>query len=189
MKVGFIVEGDCEKIILGSNFFSAFLQANDLVLVDEVINVKGKNNLNLPSTTSFAQILRDQGAEWIIILRDLDNLPCITSAKQETIQANDIRVCVAAKELEAWYLADSQTLSTVFQTNFYIDYPEEELDPVARLKELYIQYRGRGITDKKKFANLMLANGFTIENAAQHPNCPSATYFLTKLQTLASANQ
>ena len=34
----------------------------------------------------------------------------------------------------------------------------------------------------------MLKYGFTIENAANHPNCPSARYFLTKLQTLASAN-
>ena len=159
-----------------------------MVLVDEVINVKGKDNLNRPITESFAQILRDQGAEWIIVLRDLEDAPCITSIKAQTIQANDTKVFVAVRMLEAWYLADSETLSTIFQTNFEHPSPEQEENPAETLKSLYMQYRERGIDDKKKFTNLMLGRGFTIEKAAQHPNCPSANYFLTKLQTLASAN-
>ncbi|WP_332367961.1 hypothetical protein [Spirosoma telluris] len=188
MKVGFIVEGDCEKMVLSSNAFSQFLQANNLVLVDEVINARGKSNLNLPSTATLAQVLRDQGAQWIVVLRDADDMPCMTSVKQETIQADDIIVCIAVKELEGWYLADSTTLSVIFRTTFFFECPEQELEPVEILKGQYIKYRGRGINDKKKFTNLMIGHGFTIENAAQHPNCSSANYFLTKLQTLASAN-
>ncbi|WP_460926123.1 hypothetical protein [Spirosoma agri] len=168
--------------------FFEFLQANNLELVDEIINAKGKDNLNRPSTESYAQILRNQGAEWIIILRDQEHEPCITSVKTQTIYADDIKVFVAVRMLETWFLADSETLSTLFRSDFFFHYPEQDLNPAETLKSLYIQHRGRGIDDKKKFTNLMLGKGFSIERAAAHPNCPSAHYFLTKLQTLASAN-
>jgi hypothetical protein len=75
-----------------------------------------------------------------------------------------------------------------FQINFHFDYPEQEVKPSETLKALYQQYQNRGIADKRQFTNKMIANGFTIQRAAEHPNCPSARYFLTKLQGLATAN-
>ncbi|WP_339480311.1 hypothetical protein [Pseudomonas sp. RL_5y_Pfl2_73] len=38
VKVGFIVEGDSEKIVIESADFKAFLQANDFELVNPVVN-------------------------------------------------------------------------------------------------------------------------------------------------------
>lgn len=134
------------------------------------------------------QLLRDAGAEWVIVLRDMDNADSFDAVKQEVYQASDIKACIAVQELEAWFLADSETLSILFDTDFIYDSPETVPKPFELLVTLRKQYTGRGIGDKKIFARTMLGCGFTIEQAAQHPNCPSARYFLIKLQTLASAN-
>jgi hypothetical protein len=190
VKVGFIVEGHCEKAVLGSDAFQAYLSEIGILPVHEVLNARGKTNLLNDTATSQAQIIRDKGAGHIIVLRDLDNLPDLEAAEIEVIQADDLSVCVAVQELEAWFLADSATMSAVFKTDFFFEHPEQEHEPFETLKTLSRQYRqGRGINDKRQFTNLMLANGFTIQQAAEHPNCPSAQYFLTKLKTLASAKQ
>jgi hypothetical protein len=189
VKVGFIVEGHCEKAVLSSPDFQALLLKTGIERTGEVSNAKGKSNLLTETALSLAQILRDKGAEHIVVLRDLDDLPDLEAAKQEVIQADDTVLCLSVRELEAWFLANSETLSTVFKTNFYFEYPELEVKPFDTLNALSRQFRqGRGINDKRSFTNLMLANGFTIERAAAHPNCPSARYFLDTLQTLASAN-
>ena len=189
MKVGFIVEGHCEQAVLNSLAFQDWLTVVGVLRVGAVGNAKGKNNLSNEVARSLAEILRSKGAEHIIILRDLDELLDLETAKQEVIQADDITLCVAVRELEAWFLADSGTLSTIFKTNFHFDHPEQEAKPLETLSRLSRRFRNdRGIDDKRKFTNLMIANGFSIQRAAEHPNCPSARYFLGKLQTLASAN-
>ena len=71
----------------------------------------------------------------------------------------------------------------MFKTAFYLDEPEAVL-PFEKLRELRMKYEGRGIGNKKVFARIMVSNGFSIQNAAAHPNCPSAAYFLNKLQEL-----
>lgn len=188
VKIGLLVEGHCEEMILSSDAFTRFLTDCGLKLVDRIINVRGKNNLNTSVAHSQAQILRDQGAQWIVVLRDLDELENKEAARKEVIDGDDVLVYVAIKELEAWFLADSETISKIFKTNFFHEWPEQEVKPIDHLKALSMRYRDRGIDDKRKFTNLMLNNGFTVENAANHPNCPSARYFLDKLKTLASAS-
>ena len=190
VKVGFIVEGGCEKIVLKAVEFQAYLQTQRIEQVGDVIDMDGKGNLKQSSTrmNTQVQLLRDAGAEWVIVLRDMDNADSFDAVKQEVYQASDIKACIAVQELEAWFLADSETLSILFDTDFIYDSPETVPKPFELLVTLRKQYTGRGIGDKKIFARTMLGCGFTIEQAAQHPNCPSARYFLTKLQTLASAN-
>ena len=190
VKVCFIVEGGCEKIVLKAVEFQTYLETQRIEQVGDVIDMDGKGNLKQSSTrmNTQVQLLRDAGAEWVIVLRDMDNAGSFDAVKQEVYQAPDVETCVAVQELEAWFLADSETLSVLLQTNFNHDSPETVLKPFELLVALRMQYTGRGIGDKKVFARTMLATGFTIEQAARHPNCPSARYFLTKLQTLASAN-
>lgn len=190
VKIGFIVEGACEKIILKATEFKDYLQSQGIEQVGDVIDMNGKGNLKSSSRrmNTQVQLLRDAGAVCIIVLRDMDNVKSFSIVKDEVYQAEDTEVCIAVQELEAWFLADSSSLSTLFQTNFNHDFPETVVSPFELLVALRKQYTGRGIGDKKVFARTMLSCGFTIENAAQHPNCSSANYFLTKLQTLASAN-
>ena len=45
---------------------------------------------------------------------------------------------------------------------------------------------GKGFGGSKpRLAMKMKSNGFSIQNAAAHPNCPSALYFLNKLKLIA----
>lgn len=190
VAIGFITEGACERIVLKSPAFQAYLKRHDIIQVGDVIDMGGKGNLGESNKRMASQVetLRVSGANWIIILRDFDNAESFAIAKQEVLQATDIITCIAVQELEAWFLADSDVLSNLFQTKFYCENPEQILKPSNELDILRQRYVNKGISDKKAFARIIINNGFTIENAAQHSNCPSATYFLTKLQTLASAN-
>ena len=45
LKIGLIVEGDCERIILKSDIFRETLRQNNLELVADVVNIGGKGNL------------------------------------------------------------------------------------------------------------------------------------------------
>jgi len=59
--------------------------------------------------------------------------------------------------------------------------------PWERLKEIGKNYheKKRGPGNKKLFTKyLMMHFDFSIERAANHPNCPSAKYLLEKLQKL-----
>ena len=190
VKVGFIVEGGCEKIILKATGFQDYLRSQRIQQVGDIIDMDGKGNLKSSSQrmNTQVQLLRDAGANWIIILRDMDNAESFTIVKEEVYQASDTEVCVAVQELEAWFLADSNTLSNVFQTGFSYPLPETATAPFKLLVALRKQYTNKGISDKKIFARIMVNAGFTIQKAADHPNCPSAQYFLTTLKTLASAN-
>ena len=190
VKVGFLVEGGCERIVLKSVAFQRYLTNNQIEPVGDIIDMNGKGNLTVSSRRMQSQVqaLRDQGAEWIVVLRDMDNATSFATVKAEVYEAVDVATCIAVQELEAWFVADSGTLSVLFNALFHYDGPELIAKPATFLDDQRMQHTGRGIRDKKGFATAMVNNGFTIERAAKHPNCPSARYFLNKLQTLASAN-
>ncbi|WP_310587266.1 DUF4276 family protein [Fibrella aquatilis] len=192
MRIGIIVEGDCERIVLKSIAFRNYLALKKIELVDDIINMGGKGNLTQSSKRMLSQVqtLRDLGADHIVVLRDLDepeSLESVARIKAEIQRADNMSVCLAIQELEAWFLADSATLSILFNTAFYCEKPQIINKPAIHLSELRMTYIQRGISDKKGFASAMINNGFTIERAAVHPNCPSARYFLSTLQTIASA--
>ncbi len=196
VKIGIIVEGDSEKIILDSPTFQSFLHENDLELVDEIVSIEGKSNLkpDAQKVNSKAQILFDEGAEWLVILRDMDAALSFEEVAKEVFQTPVTKLCLTVKQSEAWYLADSIAMQKLLRLDddFLCDYPEEAPVPGQIINELSLQHTGRGLgwntkSAKVKLAKRILVNGFSIEKAAEHPNCPSARYFLTTLQTLASA--
>ena len=79
-------------------------------------------------------------------------------------------------------MADSNTLSKVFGKEYQFDFPENENNPREKLREIFIRETGRGIGDSKpRFAKRFLKEGFSVSNAANHPNCNSAKYFLSRL--------
>ena len=116
--------------------------------------------------------------------------PCISFAKAN-IYIYDRKkqiIIIAVKAIESWFLADSITLSNIFnEDNYQYNNPEEmEEKPFEILKSEFIKNReGRGISKRRNLhASKMINNGFSIQNAASHPNCPSAKYFLQKLSQL-----
>jgi hypothetical protein len=183
VKVGFICEGQTEKIIVDSTDFKNILALHNLQLVN-AIDATGNGNLLPKNITPFIESLKDDGAEKIFILTDLDKDVCITKTKERINVPETVVVIISVKQIEAWFLADSVTLSKVFGKEYQFDFPEKENYPREKLRKIFVAETetGRGIGDSKpKFAKRILNHGFSISNAAAHPNCDSAKYLLSKL--------
>jgi hypothetical protein len=134
--------------------------------------------------------LKEQGADYIIFIRDLEDLPCITSAKEEIITIENSFKLITVKAFESLFLADSQTLSILLGEKYEYPFPEKANNPYEELRQIFVEKRGenKGIgNNKKKIANLFVKHGFSLQHAAQHPNCPSAAYFLNKLKHINQA--
>lgn len=196
VKVGFLVEGDTEKVIIQSEQFQAWCKSIGVEIVRSVFpphkKERGKDIFkNQEKMDAFINLLSDMGAEVIFCLRDLEDLPCITSAKNEIACSKDvIKKIIVVRKIEAWFLADSIVLKQYFGENFALQFPEVQhpeflLKPDEKLKEISIATRhGKGIGDKLLFAKSLVRNGFSLQRAAMHPNCHSAAYFLDKLNLL-----
>lgn len=185
VKVGFIVEGETEKLIIDSEGFQALLAELNIECVSEAINASGNGNLLPHNIIPFRETLKDLEAEYIIILTDKDNDACITMTRQRVTERENQIIIVAVQQIESWFLADSHTLSTMTEPDFVFEFPESESVPFETIGNLIVTKTGRGIgTRKTRFALNFLRNGFSFQRAAQHPNCHSAAYFLNKLHSL-----
>jgi len=185
VKVGFICEGKTERKVLESVKFQKLLIYTGIERVGDVYNAGGSGNLLPGKLQEALGLLFAQGAEKIIILTDLDEDACITFTKNRITTDENRILIVAVRKIESWFLADSETMSLLLKEKFEFELPEKEIEPFETLKALFINKYDRGIGVKDTFTARMLKYGFSLENAAQHPNCPSATYFLDKLQQLA----
>ncbi|RYU94861.1 hypothetical protein [Emticicia agri] len=187
VKVGFICEGDVEKILIESPDFQNLLKRLDLECIKPIINATGKDNLLPHRILEHRENLKDKQAEIIIIITDLDDLSCITLTKQRIKPLENEIIIVSVKQIESWFLADSESMSTLFKQKYFFEFPEREMIPyeTIRRESLRIREQGFGKNAKLKFAAKYIRNGFSIENAANHPNCPSARYFINKLQSLS----
>jgi len=184
VKVGFICEGETESIIIESLSFKKFLSSIGVELI-MAVNATGSGNLLPNNIIPYTKILSDNGADKIIILTDLDEDKCITATKNRIDPNSNYLTIVSVRSIEAWFLADSKTLSSLFKGKFIYKFPEEEAQPREVLKQLFLQKTQGGIgLSKPGFAQKMITNGFNITNAAAHDNCKSAKYFIKKLKSL-----
>lgn len=185
VKVGFICEGETEKAIIESGVFLNLLIKYKLQLIGPIINPEGKPNL-IKNKDNFCATLYAAGAEIVFILTDKDSIECFTKAKIPFYPKETEKIIIAQQLLESWFLADSSTMRIVFaKPDFNYDNPENEIDPFSKIRNLSVELTGRRFgNDKMIFARRMIREGFSIENAANHPNCNSAKYFIKKLQEL-----
>ena len=109
VKVGFIVEGSCEKIIIESEAFKNFLHRNGFELVEPVVDAKGAGNLLPRNIEPFIGVLEAKGAERLYILTDSDGLP-VEDVKERINHAKITAYFIAVKAIEAWFLADTQAM-------------------------------------------------------------------------------
>lgn len=188
VNVGFICEGDTEVKIVKSNAFQQFLIHCHLQCIFPVEDADGNGNLLPHKIVERRSVLKQAGSHVIFVLTDLDKDVSIEDTRLRIGETENQHIIVAVRQAEAWFLADFATLSSLLNNPFYVEFPEKELNPFELIRTLFLHHTGRGVGTKPILARRMLKYGFTIENAARHPNCPSAQYFLTKLQTLASAN-
>lgn len=188
VKIGFICEGDTEVKVVKSHEFQQWLKQIGLVCVLPIEDAKGNGNLLPDNIGTQRKTLFNAGAKAILILTDLDQETSVDAVQRRIGSNANQHLIVSVKQLEAWFLADSYTLGTLLGESFTFDNPEMEQNPYETIRQLFLQKTGRGVGTKPMLARRMLKYDFSIERAAEHPNCPSARYFLNKLQTLASAN-
>lgn len=180
MKLGFIVEGDTEKIILDSPEFKSLLINQNISYVDQIINAGGNGNLLPQNIIGYIDVLKQKGADKIIVLADLEEAMCFTEVKTR-IDGQELTICIAKRTIESWFLSDSNSLSSLFRARESCEFPEDITNPFEYLSQRRQFHQGRGFGDKKILAKLMVKSGFSIENAKDHSNCPSAKYFYNKL--------
>jgi hypothetical protein len=186
-KVGFIVEGQTEFILLKSQSFKEYLFSLNIEIAFDIIDAGGCNNLLPHNIEPNVKKLEDNGAEAIIILTDLDDAACITLTKNRIQTKDDYIVIIAVKQIESWFLANTQTMRLLLnQANYHFEFPEAEENPYKTIYQYLVDGR-KGSYNKKRIVTSLLNLGFSIQDAATHPNCPSAKYFINKL-TLLSAN-
>ena len=194
VKVGFIVEGDCDKIVLESPQFRQWLREEcGLELVDPVIDATGSGNLHQANVGLQVRSLRRRcNPDKVVIIADLDpdeSVPCITRRK-ELIGCDGIDlVLVARTAIESWFLADTSAMGRCTgNMNFVEALPEAYEKPWERLRSVILSETGRGPGSRKPvFAKrFVLQHGFDLTRAAAHPACPSAAYAVARLKSLAA---
>ena len=188
VNIGFICEGFTEALILESENFNRILEDYNLKNVG-LVNVRGNGNLLPHRILQYKEFLFDEGASKIFILTDLDQDDCITKTKLRITESPNQIIIIAVKQIESWFLADNKTMSKILDEDFVFEFPENENTPIETIRKIHFEKFKRGIIgkdEKIRLARKMLKNGFSIQNAANHPNCPSAKYFLTKLQSIVN---
>jgi hypothetical protein len=195
VKVGFIVEGDTEERMLTHPSFIAFLEGINLdylkVKINDVetdrimvVNAEGGGNLIPDKLDKLVDTLADEGATHTVILTDLEHEKTIEAAKKRVDPNGQYIVVIAVQKIEAWLLADTESISQYFKLKYYCEFPEAIAEPFDFIKQERLRLTQRGVGTKIPLVTGMLKVGFTIQNAAAHPNCPSAKYFLDKLKSL-----
>jgi len=152
--------------------------------VEEVADAKGGGNLIPERIVDLIEKLKKLGANRIVILTDLEDMPSIRLAKERVSTSDEYIIIIAVKAVEAWFLADTTAMSTYFKQNYSCEFPEDIDKPFEFIKQEGMRLTGRGVNSKRLLCGRMLRNGFSIQNAAQHPNCPSAAYFIQRLKDL-----
>lgn len=191
VRIGFIVEGDTEKILIDSKSFRAWAKTQGIEICTPVIDAKGGGNLLPQNIEPMLNQLRRQSPDHIVILTDLEDAPNQEAVRQRIKSTNITLVFIAVKAIEAWFLADSFALQKWLGLDqVYEPKPEETPGmPWLRIKALAAELNKRGPgSTKNAFAKRMVDSyGFSIANAAQHPECPSAKSFYDGLVGLGQS--
>ena len=197
VTVGFVVEGDSDEFLPQSQAFRNWLRDEcNLEVVDPVVNAGGNGNMCNRKIKDYVDKLRIQAnPDKVVVLADLDPdqcAPCIEKRKEIIGDNNGIDlVVIARKAIESWFLADTEAMrSWTGDKDFHEDLPETmEGMPWERLKQIGIDMGRCPGSSKPSFAKKFIRkNGFDVRRAGNHPNCPSARYFVEKLCALGKAD-
>lgn len=190
VRVGFIVEGDCEKIMVESAGFKQWAKDQGLEICSPVINAKGGGNLLPHHMAPMLDQLARSDPQHIVVLTDLEDAPDIAAVKTRITETHTKLIFVAVKALEAWFLADTQAMRSWLKQESYIEPLPEQTPgmPWERLRDVAKTHNTRGPgTSKVIFARKFCGeHNYKLANAAAHPACPSAKAFHDALLALAT---
>lgn len=190
VRLGFIVEGDSEKIMVESAGFRQWAENQGLEVCSPVINAKGGGNLLPQHMGALVARLALSNPQHIVVLTDLEGAPDIAAVKARIGEEYTNLLFVAVKALEAWFLADTDAMRRWLDRPDFMELlPEQTAGmPWDRLKEVARANNARGpgatkVIFAKKFCGAL---NYRLANAAAHPACPSAKAFCDALTAMAS---
>lgn len=192
VKIGFVVEGDSDEFLPLSPIFRKWLNDEcNIEVVDPIVNAGGNGNMCSRNIGVFVEKLRIQACpDKVVVLADLDPekcAPCIGKRKEIIGHDNIDLVVIARKAMESWFLADTEAMQRWTGDDTFQEAEPEAIEgmPWERLKQIgRIIGRGPG-NNKPGFAKKFIFHfEFDVRRAANHPNCPSARYFVESLCAL-----
>lgn len=188
VKLGFIVEGETEKIICESENFKSWLLSLNIELILPVIDAKGGGNLLPHNIETLINILKGKSVDHIVVLTDIESEPDIITVKNRISSSELHDVFVTLKAIESWFLAATPALrSWLKDTEYYINDPEDlSILPWDRLKDITKQLGKEGPgPSKPMFAKKMIDRfGFNILDVLEHEKCNSVKYIKYKLENI-----
>jgi hypothetical protein len=197
VTIGFIVEGDSEKILIESESFKSWTKQQGITICHPVLNAKGGGNLLPENIEPLIKRLQSENPTHIIILTDLERESNQQAVKNRIGTQYTNLIFIAVKAIESWFLADSIALSNwlleskkanLEQYVYCEIFPEQtKTMPWDYFQELAEKFnrKGRG-SCKPKLAKIIIEMcGFELVRAANHPHCPSAKEFHDGLIALA----
>jgi len=176
VKVGFIVEGRSDFIIIKSDKFQNLLRYKLNLESDEsLIRIAHNRPFMKTNLKDLTGSLEKEDIDYLFILVDQDNDKCPLDTKQELIEYRDNShhskgshiYIVMTREMEAWFLADDEL-------NFEYDGQSENLSNPSKVVGKKI-----GTSNHVRIAD-KIKDSFSLERAAK--NAPSAKRFLEKLE-------
>lgn len=190
-KIAFIGEGETEGMVIKSEKFQKLLESYDFDFIG-VRDAGGRGNLIKDNgfVDSLIKDLLSNGAEKIFIITDLEDCNCISEAKDSIASFfSSPEIIIIPKALEAWFLADSDTLRIILNNKRdSYEFPEKTTNlPFDEMANLFNEAGIKPVKSKVKLTRRFLTHGFNVENASKHANCNSAKYFLRKLKELSEA--
>lgn len=163
MTIGIGVEGPSDRA-----FWDKVLHKHFPGMHFDIRNMKNRYKL-IEAAPKLFDTFRDAHYEAGFILLDRDDTPCVTGVIDEfappvrdearkPMHQRYLFVCVAIRELEAWFLADERAIAAVLPAAQYT--PPHETGTVnaeTMLKELWRQQYGEAVLNKIDFARRIAA--------------------------------
>lgn len=98
VRLGFVVEGDSERILVESTIFNNYLSSLNLQVCKPVINVCGGGNLKHQNIDKYVnECLNKAKPDYIFVLTDLENDLCISETKNRIKNENIHSIIVSCK--------------------------------------------------------------------------------------------
>ncbi|GAB3557356.1 hypothetical protein [Spirosoma fluminis] len=121
VNVGFICEGDTEVKIVKSDAFQDLLNTSQVNCVFPIADADGNGNLLPHNIVEKRSAIQQGGADVIFILTDLDKDASVSTTRQRIGEYHNQHIVVAIQEAEAWFLADSPTLSQLLGESVHFE--------------------------------------------------------------------
>lgn len=134
MNVGIVVEGECDYLFFDSQ--RHWFASKNYKLI-KIIPVGGRRAL-VKDAMKHLKMLRLLECEKVIFFidQDLDPCPPTTASRLDAVRtASDVLVCVMGRELEGWFLADSDMIKIVTGKT-YNAHTDDVCDAKEALKRL-----------------------------------------------------